>query len=139
MWHVGYYGMTSQNSNYICNAQGVGESPGINYVSWNRKVQHIVASTSYSGTSGELIEPSSFKPLNILMVYEFANACYFWLCRGVSKLKYEAYFLLHIGVEIQYKTIIFRSMHLCIFQLQWNSPYTKRYNRSKTISAYHTK
>ncbi|KAG0569564.1 hypothetical protein M758_6G095900 [Ceratodon purpureus] len=31
--------------------RGAGESPGISYVSWNRKVQHIVASTSYSGTS----------------------------------------------------------------------------------------
>lgn len=29
----------------------------ISYVSWNRKVQPIVASTSYSGTSGQLIQP----------------------------------------------------------------------------------
>jgi hypothetical protein len=37
----------------ILYSQG-GSQGEISYVSWNRKVQPIVASTSYSGTSGQL-------------------------------------------------------------------------------------
>jgi hypothetical protein len=39
--------------NIFLQGVGSGAQGEVSFLSWNRKVQHILASTSYSGTTGE--------------------------------------------------------------------------------------
>lgn len=72
----------------------------ISFLSWNSKVQHILASTSYNGTTGEERNPVSY----IFWAVFFVGICFLW------------FFLMKLQFLNQRKLVTIIILNLIFFQ-----------------------